>query len=478
MALAYISEHGSGPESFKFLVDIGTNPYYQYLIKGNNGSEESGLSEREGIFFTSVIKGPIPEFHQGQFTLEVPVEQFSSGFNHVIQLISYKDPNGKGMTSSKPLSVLTGVHGAQSTTKMKAPLTNRVRFSYSEIARGNSIGHHAAQLNRNNLGKISEKQLSYTHVPVVRLTIPLENQSDLAITNRLVFKYRADVRLKFEVQTPKPIRKAVLILMLKILDTEREIWRDSIRLEEVQGGPLKKNFILPAKISNQIIPNQPYMFCAQLLWKGNKDQKLGTMHKQEVLFVRKYLFQRAIPTDRKIPLNDVQTHRDFWHRVWSGTFPGDIRELKLDAKYYFVWEANREKNARMETLIKVDEDDGYTRKGRLKSGLIINPHSLNHLLPHIDKSQPPLSSELLEPLNHPSFSSFVHQVGRAKLSFRGREDDTVTLWAFPHLQFFNIHLREITEFDSNGWAKKSANEPTIIAFPLPVSVHFIGTQLD
>jgi hypothetical protein len=193
---------------------------------------------------------------------------------------------------------------------------------------------------------------------------------------------------------------------------------------------------------------------------------------QLITLVGEYLFDRVEGTGNKVPLNDVDRFRPYWHKVWEGKFSERVRRINFDCKYYYALETHRTENARMETVTQSKEDIAG-RSGRMKAGLILSPFSLNELLAQISP-HPRLSEAELSALLTPEFKQRFNHLARTQVNFKGRRSDAVALWIYPEFKLQQVMLKQIAQTNANSHVLALKEHP--VYFPMPAVAHFIGVS--
>jgi hypothetical protein len=336
------------------------------------------------------------------------------------------------------------------------------------------VTNDAATLLLASMGMSAPREAPYRRVESVSIDFAGVRRVMLGGRERVVYRKGADLAFPLELRTPRPIRDATLRLTVKharTLDVQAE---RSFSLPYSAPGPLP---VLPTLTAGQtagLRAGEEYLVCATLTWKNKAGRAVGTSRQHLVTLAGEYLFDGVGEGGEAFPLNDVARHRDFWHRVWRGSFGGEYRKRVWEARYHYSLDAAGHANGRMETVTREDTDEGRERTGRLKSGMSLSPYVLNALLPQLADSAQPLSEAEMEALRAPEFAERFAQSGRTQLQFRGREGEEAACWVFPEVRLQEVTLRRITGTDANGQALELAGHP--VRFPIPSHVHFVGTR--
>lgn len=296
------------------------------------------------------------------------------------------------------------------------------------------------------------------------------------IHGRSRIAYRAGEAFAFpiKVDTPRVIGKALLSVVIKQAESLKILAKSTQRLEQIApGASVSVNFQLE-KLS-RLQSNEDYLVCASLIWKSKSSEKVGTRKSQLITVIGDYIFDRAATNGDIIPLNDVEKFRHFWHKSWSGDFTPDMRRLLLDCKYYYALDNNADSNARMATELMLGEGSKKRKNGKLKSGMTFSPAVLNHLIPEVSEF-PMLTAAQLSALKGSEFADRFNVAARKELKFTGRSGRSAALWHYPELKLQEIILKKAGQVDGSGQITAFIDES--VRFPMPVSIHFIGTRSD
>jgi hypothetical protein len=318
--------------------------------------------------------------------------------------------------------------------------------------------------------------LDYQRVESVRLKF--EEVTPLMMQGRSRVVYRKDREIAFplSVETPRPIPKATLQLLVKNPATLEILIEEKYPLGQVNSGHLAVSPKLSSERMRSLQVNEEYLICVVLVWTGKSKQRktsktIGTSMSQLITLVGEYCFDRVEGSAEVIPLNDVNKFRPYWHKIWEGKFSQSMRRISLDCKYYYALEDIHTNHARMETLTKIDEEKGLEHIGRLKTGLMMNPYALNDLISQIS-SQPKLDAAQLSALLSSEFKERFNHAARTQVQFKGRSGDSVALWVYPELRLQRVMLKKVKQTDVNGHVLELGEQT--VYFPMPAVAHFIG----
>ncbi|NJM59350.1 MAG: hypothetical protein HC849_02715 [Oscillatoriales cyanobacterium RU_3_3] len=320
--------------------------------------------------------------------------------------------------------------------------------------------------------------LVYQRVGTVTLAFTDVNPVMVHGKSRFLYRHDRDISFPLKLETPQPVKKAKLQLLVKHSKTLKILIEQNYQIESANSGAVNVVPRISKEQLKKLAPNEEYLVCVSLVWQGRSKKtkqvkRLGTSTMQLVTLVGEYLFDRIEGTGQTVPLNDVDRHRPYWHKVWQGQFTEDVRRMNFECKYYYSLETNRTENARMETVTQVLEEDLAGRKSRLKSGLIMGPYGLNELLGQISQ-YPRLSEAELSALVASEFKERFNHAARTQVKFQGRSRETVALWIYPEFKLQQVMLKKVESTNSNGHVMGLREHP--VYFPMPAVAHFIGVS--
>lgn len=313
----------------------------------------------------------------------------------------------------------------------------------------------------------------YRRVRAVRLGFSDSQPVLLHGRPRVLYRNDREARFPLTVETPRPIRDAVLHLMVRRPSDGELLASRRLRVAEATTGPLSVVPTLPPEELGRLRRDEEYLVCVALVWKDGQGRSIGTSLSHLVTLVGEYTFDRVEDAAGLIPLNDVQRHRDFWHKVWQGTFTEETRHVDFECKYYYTLEPERAESARLETRSRLERSGVHREEGRLKSGLVASLSGLNRLLPQVSP-HPALGGPELEALASPDFVRRFGQAARFRATFHGRPGQSAALWVYPVVKVHRVVLQRAERVDALGQVVQVAERS--VFFPLPVLVHFIGAR--
>lgn len=298
---------------------------------------------------------------------------------------------------------------------------------------------------------------------------------------RICYRQGQPWRLPLTVNTPRAIREARVVVVVKSADAKRVMLQARAAVAEVSAGRLAVVPSFTAAQTATLVAGRDYVVTAHLFWRTKSRTKsratprttIGTSITQLVTVTGPLLFGRTGDGGAMIPLNDATRHRDYWHKVWQGTFDRDIRRVDFDVKYYVALEPDRRTHGRMETEMRTSREGKWTERGRLQSGMQYAPEGLNALLAQIAGGAP-LGADELQALQAPEFVALVNQAARFKATLRGRDGTSGALWVFPEVRLTTVHLHRAADVNGNG--QVVAFTPHEVQFPIPALLHVIGAR--
>jgi hypothetical protein len=321
--------------------------------------------------------------------------------------------------------------------------------------------------------KQASKEPMYQRVTSVSLDFTGVEAQLVGGRTRLCYRHGGKLSFPLSVTTPRPIRGARFHLLVKNPATREILKRERLAVPEVAAGPLAVTPVLEAEAVRALVPGEEYLVCAYLLWRDKHGRVLGTSRTQLITLVGQYSLDRVEDEGPLIPLNDITKHRDFWHKIWQGSFTNDFRRATFECKYYMLLEPGRQEHARMETLTKLDQPVERKLVGRLKSGFLASPAALNRLIPLVS-SHPMLNDDELAALRSPDFVARFHQAARFKANLHGRPGASAAVWVYPEIKMQKVVLYEATKVGDAGQVREFAEH--VVHVPIPALLHYIGAR--
>ncbi|MGH7629082.1 MAG: hypothetical protein ACREOF_06775 [Gemmatimonadales bacterium] len=308
-------------------------------------------------------------------------------------------------------------------------------------------------------------------------------------TSRVPFRAGHDITLTLSLMAPKPISGAELHWQVKHPITLESLAHGVVRHGRAESGRLPELTIPAAALAALPVP-EDYILGVALVWKNKRRDRIGARSSVVFTWAGEYLFDRAedagpdeseaadegavAPPLEPVALSDVQGHRDFWHKVWEGSFTDDARTRRIECKYYYALE-DRPGVARMQTIerrVKGERDESVLR---LKTGLLLSPGALNALLPAVSEFRV-LDAERLAAIGSADFRRRVAQAALARITLRGRAGERAALWVYPEVKLQRVILKRAAVVAESGQITEFAEVPVV--FPVPSLAHFIATRTE
>lgn len=316
-------------------------------------------------------------------------------------------------------------------------------------------------------------------------TVPFKNKE------RVLYAKNQRIAIPFKISSNtgmpinKTLKQSIIQILVKDVGTMELVFRKNINLLNVDiSGDINEAF-LTAEETQGIPCNTELKFELSYIWKSNKNENIGVFKSHYVHFIESYVFDRIGEQIGEPHLfNDINVHRNYWHKMWEGGFSESSRwQVAFDLKYYYLLDLKNKDISRLETRKSITNDNvesgGEHPKRRkvhakLKSGTEFGLQALNNMLTLL--SQPPLEESFLKVLAKSDIEKSFQQVSRIRLEMKGREGDTSTLWSYPEISLHKLHLSQIGDVDSYGQVIRLLPLEKII--PKPHFIHFIGTTSE
>lgn len=333
----------------------------------------------------------------------------------------------------------------------------------------------AKSLRKHTARSLRQHGVKFIPTDKVNLTIAdADTPANLMNLSHRVYSLQHDARFPLQLDTPRGIRQARLKMCLKNLQGDIVIPEKRVGLKNLQSGVLDRVPRLTRQELASLEPMKEYILNVQLIWPNKSGQHIGTSLQQVLCFVDELAFDRLEKTDTPaIALNDVEQHRAYWHKVWSTTLTEDMRDIALDAKYYYRLNDRAAANQRLETATQLEHEHSNNHRGKLKSGMELSLSVLNTLGPALT-DQPGLTPKEMALVETASLEGYMSKVARSRMKFWGSVHEQVTLWVYPEVQPYAAHFKRVASKNSNGLI--TAFDTSSKTLLVPVSAHFIGTK--
>ncbi|WP_341900194.1 hypothetical protein [Fluviicola taffensis] len=302
--------------------------------------------------------------------------------------------------------------------------------------------------------------------------LEIQGLSALSYRNQscFCFSYGRAMGFPLKINAPKEIPKGIVQLIVRRENGETLIQH---RLEHngSNQGILSIVPEIPAYLADDLIPGEMYKAYIAVIWRGKNGEKLGASIDLPILVTSGYFYDRIGSSKEPVPLNDINTYRAFWHKVWQSDFTEDVVRYEFECKYYFALEHGRTRNAQMETIELMSPARPRKMEGKMKSGLVMSPTVLNQLLPALG-SFPMLTEQQLAAVEAEDFIVNQQKASRTGLEYKGKTGEMAALWVYPEVQATEVYLRKEGAVNQYGNVENTIEE--VVFFPSIVSAHFIG----
>ncbi|WP_028067994.1 hypothetical protein [Solirubrobacter soli] len=306
-------------------------------------------------------------------------------------------------------------------------------------------------------------------------------QAGLALGGRPRRLYRNDRACSFGlvVQTPRAIPRPRLRWQVKRATSADVLIDEQRTLDSVAAsGPLTVPVVLTAAELATLTPGEEHVLCVYLLFDTGSGRTLGLNAMLPFTPVGEYAFDGVTGTDegRTFALNDVDAHREYWHKVWQGTLSDETFRYQYECKYYYALDPTADEAARGVTRIQDDPKELHTQSGRLESSMRLSLRGLNVLLSRLGNGLVALGDPELDALRNPAFVKRFDSAGRYEARFGGRVGSSVALWVYPELKLASVTLKHCEDVDAAGRVTR-ASDRTVV-FPVPAAVTFVGVTTE
>jgi hypothetical protein len=318
-----------------------------------------------------------------------------------------------------------------------------------------------------------KKLIAYKLLKTVKIKFKNVVTVDCEGKNSVVYSYGATLAFPIDIETPKAIGNCMVQLSVKDVKTSEILLIKNFRYQTAAavGGTYP---LLSPEDYKGLASNNDYLLSVSLIFKNKKKENVGAYMSEVIHFSNSHLFASIKGRGPGIPLNDVQLHRAFWHKIWQTKFSKEVLRVKIQLKYYYVLTDQKEGVGRMETVTKpVKSEDKFEQSMFMKSGVKINMEDLNKLIPQISGNKM-LSEDQLKALKTPGFLSSYNTMAQDVIKVNGFENEICMLWAFPELSFHDVVLKKISKTNELGMVTELSDDT--VQFPLPVSLYCIAAK--
>ncbi|WP_346882218.1 hypothetical protein [uncultured Algibacter sp.] len=309
--------------------------------------------------------------------------------------------------------------------------------------------------------------------------------------NRVLYTKNNQVLLPFSITTDvgerlnKSIPKSVIQILIKDAETMHLVFRKTIKLIDVDLSKDINEAFISEKESESIPCNKEFKLEISYIWKSKSGKNIGVLKNQYIHFIKDIIYDRiGEPTSKAIPFNDINIHRKFWHKIWSGGYSNSPRwEATFDVQYIMALNTKENGVSKLETRTmdvsdNINEDTEHPKRrrihARLKSGYELSFEAINHVLQLLN--QAPLDAELLSILKRSDAKTSFSLSARHRVEMKGREGDTATLWGYPEFTLRKLNVSRVEKIDDYGQVIAMMPQEHTIA--IPETIHFIGTKSE
>ncbi len=321
----------------------------------------------------------------------------------------------------------------------------------------------------------------FSPAPDAALHLDAAADAGIVLGTRARRLYRNDRACTFPltVSTPRAIPRPRLRWQVKratsadvLVDEEREL--DTVGT----SGPLPAAAVVSAADMARLAPGEEHVLCAYLLFTTGSGRTLGLTAMVPFTPVGEYCYDGVTGTerDRTFALNDVDAHRDFWHKVWQATLTDEVFRYRYECKYYYGLDPDADVPVRAVTRVQDEPRELHTQLGRLESSMRLGLRGLNALLPRLAPDLRPLAEAELAALRTRSFAARFDTAARFEAHLGGRRGTSVALWVFPELKLASVLLRRCSDVDASG--RVTAVTDRTVSFPVPAAATFVGVTSD
>lgn len=301
--------------------------------------------------------------------------------------------------------------------------------------------------------------------------------TDVNGTPKVIYVRDKGIVFAIKINGKSPLHKAMA--QVQIRDHRNKLVAEKkFPLSNVQPGAIIDQLRFEPQELNGLPANHDLLVHIAFAWK-EKSQTKAVRKTHAILISDGYTLGRiGEPVQTGIPLNNVNTHRNFWHKIWESPLTSLRSEVHIVCKYYMHYNPRAVQNAQIETR-KQENQKEEEHSGRqqtfikMKTGMDLSAVALNNLMPLVSP-YPSLNEHQLKALRHYEFKKLVDTAAQSQLSFRNKNGVTNSLWVYPEVDLIKLTLKKANEINPYGNVLSTMDEEVV--FARPSSLHFIGTQ--
>ncbi len=319
--------------------------------------------------------------------------------------------------------------------------------------------------------------------PIRSVELLFEPPADVSVSGRKRWLYRTGHDFGFPMQVRMPdrgrlssIAEASLEITLKDVRSLRVVSGRRMKVRDLASGALPTIPTLRKGSLRRLKTGEDYVFTATLTFdkkdKHGRLRRVGVSRSTLISVVEDTAFDRVEGIRSRHALDDSQRYRAFWHKIWQGTFDAKQRRATWATRYIYSLDRGRERNGRMETVLRVDDSGAGHTRGKLKTGLLLSADVLNGLLRNLEL--PVLTDSQLEALRTDELKQRFDLAARKTITLSGRNTEGA-IWVWPEVNMLEIVLVRPSGVDAYGRVE-SLKEETVL-FPVPSIVHFVSVRM-
>jgi hypothetical protein len=319
--------------------------------------------------------------------------------------------------------------------------------------------------------------------PAAGATLRFDAAADpgIQLRNRPRRLYRNDRACVFPlaVETPRPMSRPRLRWQVKLATSADAILDEERELETVAAsGPLPVSPVLSPGDVGRLAEGEEHVLCAYLLFETASGRTLGLTAMLPFTPVGEYCYDGVAGAEegRAFPLNDVEAHREFWHKVWQATLTDEVFRYQYECKYYYGLDPAADESVRGVTRVRDDPRELHTQTGRVEASMRLGLRGLNALLPRLDAGLTSLGEAELNALRTTSFVGRFDAAARYEARFGGSRGTSVALWVYPEVKLASVALKRCGDVDASGRVLTVADRT--VPFPVPAAATFVGVTTE
>jgi hypothetical protein len=289
---------------------------------------------------------------------------------------------------------------------------------------------------------------------------------------QVAFAHGTQITLPVTVETPRPIPRPSLRICVKDAVTLRWLAERSWSFDQLEGGRLPREIVLPPALTARLRPGREYLIDLTLTWRG-RNGLVGATTSQLVRIVGGLVFDSMDTGGPPIRLDDVDRDRSWWHRVWAVDMDEQTSRVTADLEYTYRLVPGTGANDRTETRVDLQQERPRRSGGRLEAGLNVSVAELSRLSRGLTGRA--FDEDVVAALGDPAFARAFDRSAHCTLTLHGRRGARAALWVWPEVKLHTALFQAPGE-TSDLTGQVLSFETVPVQVPVPALAHVVSTR--